>query len=404
MLRRLPERLRAWLGTSLRRPVLLGITLTLVVLGAGALLVTSAGLVSIAASSGHWPVTSWFLHYSMRRAVSTQSLGIKVPDDLTDPALILKGAGHYETGCVMCHGAPGRDQSVIVEQLTPRPPYLAPRMDEWAPRELFWIVRHGIKFTAMPAWPAQQRDDEVWAVVAFLSALPDMSPQRYRRLALGKAAQNPGATETSARLSALSDPLEPVLATCARCHGEQGAGRGLGAYPSLAGQKPAYLLASLRAYASGERASGIMLPIAAGLEDDMMRQLADHYAQQPAVARLVAANGSMEPADGAIARGRVLATRGSREHKIPSCVQCHGPSEIEHNRMYPLLAGQYPDYLALQLRLFAAGERGGTDYADLMHSATRRLTEQQIRDLAAFYASLAPTDEPQPGLGNPAEL
>ena len=108
MLRRLPERLLAWVGRSLRRPVLLGVALTLLVLGAGALAVTSAGLVSIAASSGHWPVTSWFLHYSMRRAVSTQSLGTEEPDDLTDPALVLKGAGHYHTGCLACHGGPGR--------------------------------------------------------------------------------------------------------------------------------------------------------------------------------------------------------------------------------------------------------------------------------------------------------
>jgi cytochrome c553 len=64
--------------------------------------------------------------------------------------------------------------------------------------------------------------------------------------------------------------------------------------------------------------------------------------------------------------------------------------------MYPELAGQYPDYLALQLRLFAAGERGGTDYADIMHSAARRLTPEQIQDLAAFYASLDPADQPSP--------
>jgi len=403
MSRRLAERCVAWLGARQHRPVLLGVALTLGTLGVGALAVTSAGLVSIAASSGHSTTVSWFLHYSMRRAVSTQSLGIKVPDDLFDPGMVLKGAGHYETGCVMCHGAPGRDQSVIVEQMTPKPPFLAPRIDEWEPQELFWIVRHGIKFTAMPAWPARGRDDEVWAVVAFLNELPDMSPQRYRRLALGKEAPGQAAIEAPPRLRAQPDPLAPILANCARCHGEQGEGRGTGAYPALAGQKSAYLLASLRAYASGERASGVMQPVAAGLDDDVLQQLAEHYANLPLMARLVRAAGAAQAGD-TIARGRELAMRGSREHKIPACVQCHGPAETEHNRMYPLLAGQYPGYLALQLQLFAAGERGGTEYANIMHSATRRLTDEQIRDLAAFYASLAPTDEPQPGPDNPAEF
>lgn len=403
MLRRLAERFIAWLGGGLRRPVLLGVALALAALGVGALALTSAGLVSIAASSGHWPVTSWFLHYSMRRAVSTQSLGVKVPDNLAEPALILKGAGHYETGCVMCHGAPGRDQSVIVKHMTPQPPLLAPRISEWKPQELFWIVRHGIKFAAMPAWPAQQRDDEVWAVVAFLQELPDMSEQRYRRLALGKGAQNPTAPTGSARLRTGSDPLGPVLADCVRCHGENGAGRGTGAFPVLAGQKQAYLLASLRAYASGERASGIMQPIAARLDDEVLQQLAERYAGPTGAARLVTVESDAQLADEAIVRGRELATRGSREPKVPACVHCHGPSENEHNRMYPVLAGQYADYLSLQLQLFADGERGGTEYANIMHSATRRLTTEQIRDLAAFYASLGPTDEPRPGPESPSE-
>lgn len=390
MLRRVLERFSNRLGGSLLRRLALSIALVLLVLGAGALTVTSAGLVSIAASSGHWPVTSWFLHYSMRRAVSTQSLGMQVPDDLGDPAMILKGAGHYETGCLTCHGAPGRDQSLIVQQMTPEPPYLPPRISHWKPRELFWIVRHGIKFTAMPAWPARQRDDEVWAVVAFLRQLPDMSAQRYRQLALGEDADSAVAPIPLAGLSALSDPLGPVLASCARCHGAQGGGRGTGAFPILAGQNQAYLLASLKAYASGDRGSGVMQPIAVGLNDNVLQQLAEHYAKLPSIASRGAAKAVTE----SIVRGKKLAAIGKREQKVPSCVHCHGPSESERNPMYPALAGQYPDYLALQLRLFAAGERGGTEYAHVMHSAARRLTPGQIRDLAEFYASLPPSAVP----------
>ncbi|MEH6566369.1 MAG: c-type cytochrome [Halopseudomonas sp.] len=396
----LRTRLLSWLDGGLLRPLALGVTLTLLALGLGALAVTSAGLVSIGASSGHWSATSWFLHYSMRRAVATQSLGIKVPANLADPALILKGAGYYQTGCLGCHGAPGLGESLIARQMTPAPPYLPPRIDSWEAQELFWIVRHGIKFTAMPGWPARQRDDEVWAMVAFLQQLPEMSPRRYRALAVGEGADIPASSGMLQANGAASDPLAPVLADCARCHGPEGEGRGAGAFPVLAGQKQAYLLASLQAYASGERASGVMQPIAARLDEKQLQQLAQHYAQLPSVASQAAAQVDVQVDAQAIARGKVLAAAGNTNQKVPACRHCHGPSAIERNPAYPVLAGQYPEYLTQQLQLFAAGERGGTQYAHVMHSAGRRLNPEQISDLAACYGSLTP---PAEGAATPAE-
>jgi cytochrome c553 len=56
--------------------------------------------------------------------------------------------------------------------------------------------------------------------------------------------------------------------------------------------------------------------------------------------------------------------------------------------MYPDLAGQRADYLALQLRLFKAGHRGGTGYAPVMQGIAERLEEADRRDLSAYYASL----------------
>lgn len=177
--------------------------------------------------------------------------------------------------------------------------------------------------------------------------------------------------------------LEPVLADCARCHGREGAGRSFGAAPILAGQNEPYLLASLRAFAAGERKSGIMQPIAANLQDSTMKALAGYYADQVVPPRAVR---PVEEPD-ALGRGKTQAEKGVPEAGIPVCTHCHGPTSFPRNPMYPDLGGQYADYLALQLELFKAEKRGGTAYANIMHTAAKRLTSEQIRDLALYYAS-----------------
>lgn len=377
--------LRRWLrwltGGSWRR-VAAGIALLAGLVGAAGVLLVSLGLVPISASSGHWKATGWLLHYTMRRAVSTQSMGIKVPP-LDDPALILKGAGHYHTGCLVCHGGPGNKRSLIVQQMTPEPPFLPPRIAHWAPQELFLIVRDGVKFTAMPAWPAPQRDDEVWAIVAFLQALPGMSERRYRELALGDRAENSSGARAAERARPQDDALSPVLADCSRCHGIDGSGRG-GAVPRLTGQSQAYLLGALQAYAGGQRYSGIMQPIAAGLEPSVLKALARHYAKLPVPVRVDEPQVSAE----ALEHGRALAERGVPERGVPSCAHCHGPKRSPRNPMYPGIAGQYSGYLKQQLELFTSGQRGGSAYANVMHSAAQRLTPEQMQALADYYASL----------------
>lgn len=373
-------------GSWWRGIALLGGLLTATVLGA--LFVAWTGLVSVSAHTEHWAVTRWFLGFAMRNAVETQSMGIK-PPPLDDRTLVLKGAGHYETGCAACHGAPGKPRSLIVQHMIPSPPYLPDHLEQWDPSELFWIVHNGLKYTAMPAWPAYERKDEVWAMVAFLQRLPTMTPAEYEALAFGPTPA-PGDGGSSALLDRLSDPLGPVLADCARCHGAEGLGRGAGAFPKLAGQSETYLLESLRAYASGARKSGVMQPIAAGLDDEVLQRLARHYAQLPADATVPAtdeADEAVEYDEAELAQALRLAEHGAAERGVPSCTDCHGPKSGPINPAYPAIAGQYAEYLALQLELFKSGHRGGTDYANVMHSAAQRLTPEQIDQLARYYAS-----------------
>ena len=349
----------------------------------GAFLVAATGIVSIKASSGHSAITFWVLEFGKRRSIATHTLGMDTPN-LDEPWLVIKGAGHYHDGCRPCHGAPDLARPRIPAAMTPQPAELLERIDVYEPEELFYIVKHGIKFTGMPAWPAQERDDEIYAVVAFLRELPRLDAESYRRLVHGDEPQQDAVTPF-ASVAAAIEPPDVAATSCARCHGVTGHGRGNGAFPKLAGQKPDYLFRALRAYASSERNSGIMEPIAAALTEAQCRQLADYYSGLPGEPPPVDA---ALPAD-AIERGRQIALLGIPEKDVPSCTDCHGPVGPRRNAAYPLLAGQYADYVVLQLEQFAAGHRGGSEYAHLMQRAAPRMSRAEMEAVAAYYAQAA---------------
>jgi cytochrome c553 len=356
----------------------------LVKLVLAASLFVASGIVPVNASSGHFAVTEWFLHTAMRRSVSTHSIGVQKPRALDEPWLVLKGAGHFETGCRPCHGAPDLDPPVIPGAMTPHPPFLSPTVSEWTPEQLFYIVKHGVKFTAMPAWPAQQRDDEVWSIVAFLLKMPALDARAYRELVHGDARAGDAAAPVGELVPSEAVP-HVVMKSCARCHGQRGGGRGSAAFPKLAAQSESYQVAALQAYARGKRHSGMMQPIAAGLSDAQMRDLSHYYAElRPAEASAP----TIPTAD--TERGREIATRGIPAQGVPSCMDCHGPGAHRRNSHYPKLTGQYADYLVSQLELFKSGQRGGSPYAHLMKLVAGSLSAAQMRDVARYYASLPP--------------
>jgi mono/diheme cytochrome c family protein len=79
--------------------------------------------------------------------------------------------------CTGCHLAPGMAENEMRPGMDPRPPKLAERREIDA-REDFWIIKHGIKMTAMPAWGSTHNDAQIWAMVAFLQKMPGMSAEQ----------------------------------------------------------------------------------------------------------------------------------------------------------------------------------------------------------------------------------
>jgi mono/diheme cytochrome c family protein len=166
--------------------VSLAVVMALTVIGGFAFIYS--GFCDVAASEPHWSITRWVLETARTRSIQAHAADIHVPGGLGDPAQLLIGAEHFAAHCAVCHGAPGVSQGEIGEGLNPQPPNLVHSSEHYTPSEMFWIVKHGIKMTGMPAW-GDHSDDELWAMVAFIEKLPGMSDQEYAKLITPSRAQ-----------------------------------------------------------------------------------------------------------------------------------------------------------------------------------------------------------------------
>ena len=340
------------------------VVLTLTALFAAGMLYAWSGAFNVAASSGHWGITNWFLHWVMENSVRTRA-ALTSPDDAKADTGLVSAAGHFAAACASCHGAPGRRPSPVMQAATPHAPDLQKNAPLWTDKQLHWILQHGVKFSGMPAWAVQDRPDEVARMVAFVRALPARTPAQYRTL----TEQAAGAGSTGV------DALRPgLLASCASCHGPDGRGRAQPDIPVLGGQKPGYLLASLQAYATGRRHSAVMGNAAAALNDAEMRTLALHYAAMPGI-------GSARPSGDDAARA--IVERGLPREQLPACASCHAPG-----KGYPGLAGQKASYIAQRLRQW----RGDDTVVDARKShatmpvIARRIPEEMVDPLARYLA------------------
>jgi cytochrome c553 len=368
---------------ALKRPLQAAacVVAVIVLVAVGVIVFAWSGLYNVAASHGHWYVVDRFLRFGMENSVRARAPDVK-PPALDDPDLVRLGGAHYHGCCAFCHGAPGSRSSPIVQTMLPPPPDLQEQVPLWTNQELFWLVKHGLKYAGMPAWPAQDRDDEVWAVVAFLRRLPGLDPAGYESIALGGVEPDP----SGGRQLATAESSPDAVGACARCHGSEGQGPTSALVPRLAGQSVEWLTRALHDYAAGARHSGIMQPLAAALSPRAVTELAQYYAGLPPSSP----EGAAARASGSIENGRRLATDGDAAAELPACLSCHGPSG---SREYPRLAGQPARYLSAQLMAWRGGKGGASATHAIMAPIARRLNDRQIADVSAFFASLSPVSE-----------
>jgi hypothetical protein len=121
---------------------------------AAAVSIVSLGLYNVSARAGHLPGVSWVLHTTFRNAVRLRAPAEDEVPDLSDPALIALGAGHYATACAPCHAGPDDSRTATMRAMLPVPPPIREAVAGWQPSHLHWIVENGVKMTGMPGWPA----------------------------------------------------------------------------------------------------------------------------------------------------------------------------------------------------------------------------------------------------------
>jgi mono/diheme cytochrome c family protein len=146
----------------------------------GATLFIESGYYNIGADDHHTQLTLTLIEELRERSIAARADTIDLRY-VEDPEKISAGAQHYAALCVGCHLAPGVTKSAIRPGLYPHPPNLA-QEDLHDGRRAFWIIKHGIKMSAMPAWSKALDDEAIWEVVSFVRKMPDMTPETYQAL------------------------------------------------------------------------------------------------------------------------------------------------------------------------------------------------------------------------------
>ena len=138
-----------------------------------------AGAYNVAADDPHWSTTNNLLQWARDRSIAAR-VGTQVVPNLADQDLIALGAEHYAAMCSGCHLAPGLSGSELQAGLYPQPPDLSRK--QRPPSEQFWIIKHGIKMTGMPAWGTTHDDEAIWGLVAFVRQIPRLDATEYAAL------------------------------------------------------------------------------------------------------------------------------------------------------------------------------------------------------------------------------
>ncbi|MCB9782992.1 MAG: c-type cytochrome [Candidatus Omnitrophica bacterium] len=158
-----------------------GLAVGVIVLCLIPILVMGSGIFNVGASNDPGYVETKISQWTVDNSVSRNAPDMTNPYS-DDSEAISVGRDHYRETCVQCHGAPGIEPAEFAVGLNPPAPDLAEETSDLTDGELFWITKHGIRMTGMPAFGQTHDENEIWKIVAFVRELPNLSQEDLEAL------------------------------------------------------------------------------------------------------------------------------------------------------------------------------------------------------------------------------
>ena len=149
--------------------VLLGAALTLLLLFLFGAALTGFGLLPVSADGNHSRLEARVMPSVLHAAVTRQAGNEKNPVSATGENL-KAGLRTYKTMCATCHGTATSGPTDYGRSFYPPAPQLAGGLPHYTDAQLFWIIKHGIRSTGMPAWGAILSDEQIWQIVTALKS------------------------------------------------------------------------------------------------------------------------------------------------------------------------------------------------------------------------------------------
>lgn len=188
-------------------------------------------------------------------------------------------------------------------------------------------------------------------------------------------------TANLAQAAGNADEGKAKSAICAGCHGADGNSGINPEWPKLAGQHPQYIEKQLKAFKEGARTNALMSPMAIGLSEQDMANLAAYFSSQSKQVGEAAAN--------LVVDGEQIYRTGNKETGVAACMACHGPTGAGNpSAVFPALNGQHAAYVEKSLKDFRSGTREN-DTNKMMQGVVARMTDKEIKAVAQYIQGLS---------------
>ena len=155
---------------------ILGVVVTLVAIVCVVFLVSTFGLYPIGADNPPSGVERLLAGRAMDVYADRHKPAGDNPVQLS-LANLTEGAKEYEEHCALCHGGAKAKISPMQDKFNPPAPQLINRIPDDEPSWLFWVTKHGVRMTGMPAWDGVLSDDEIWKIIAFIKQSDKLPPE-----------------------------------------------------------------------------------------------------------------------------------------------------------------------------------------------------------------------------------